>query len=120
MIVCVIRIILPGIIFRDNGICCQIKEQSRIPSYDPANHLIQVIVRNDFSDYDKGANMDTSAPHTGIQFKWKQLTRKEFQELFIGKHIGLLFRVLLPYAGSFRYIVLLFLVVRSPLFQIDI
>lgn len=62
MIVCIIRIVLTGIIFRNNGIRCQIKEETGIFPYQASDNLIQMIFCNDLTDYNECADSESGTP----------------------------------------------------------
>ncbi len=53
MIVRIIRIVLTGVVFRNDGICCQIQEETSFLSNQSSDDLIQMILGNDLADHDE-------------------------------------------------------------------
>ena len=47
MIVRIIRIVLTGVVFRNDGICCQIQEETSFLSNQSSDDLIQMILGNE-------------------------------------------------------------------------
>ena len=109
MIVGIIRIILPGVILRDNGVCSQVKEQTGILPDDPCDHLVQLVIRYDLSDHKENTDMETAAPDPAIFLGRKSFPWEEFQKLLIWEHEIRLFVIPFPNASPFRYAVLLLL-----------
>ena len=68
MIVGIIRIILSGIIFRDNRIRRQIQKQPSILSDDPRDHFIQLIIGYDLPDNKESSDMEASAADAPVFF----------------------------------------------------
>lgn len=80
MVVCIIRIVLTGIIFRNNGIRCQIKEETGIFPYQAADHLIQMIFCDDLTDHNECSDSKTGTP-VSFYLRHRNLSiRKIFQE----------------------------------------
>ena len=79
MIVRIIRIILAGVVFRNDGIRCQIQEET-------GDDLIQMILGNDLSDHDKCSDPEAGAPVSDFPGFRKFCLRKVFQEVSVWIH----------------------------------
>ena len=76
MIIRIVRIILAVIIFCNDRVRSKINKQSRIlPNY-PHDHLSQMVVRDDLSNNQICADMQTSASAASFFFKRKQFSGK--------------------------------------------
>ncbi len=130
MIVRVIRIILSGIILRNNTICCKIQNQTKIFGSDIFfQNLCESIFLHDFTDHQPGSNTKTAAPFcTFIDFR-KILIREVFQIVLIWNHHRWIRFISFSDCNSFRvsYIrafcinsfVFIINILRFPLFSVS-
>ena len=86
MVVTIIRIVLTGIIFRNDGVGREIQKKAAVFANDPFHHLIQSVVCNEFSDQDIGTDSETAAPLGTILFFRQFNLREIFQKVRIRVH----------------------------------
>lgn len=86
MSVGIIQIVLPGVVFRNNGICCQIKKETGVLPNQAADDLIKMISGNDLADHYKCSDPETDAPISFFTDFRKFRFREVFQEAGIGMH----------------------------------
>lgn len=86
MIVRIIRIVLTGVGFRNDGIRCQIQEETGFLSNQVTDDLIQMILGNDLADHDKRSDPETGAPVSDFLGLRKFCLRKAFEEVGVGIH----------------------------------
>ena len=73
-----IRIVLTGVVFRNDGICCQIQEETSFLSNQSSDDLIQMLLGNDLADHDECSDSETGAPISDFPGLRKYRFRKVF------------------------------------------
>ena len=86
VIVGIIRIVLTSVVFSNDGIRCQIQEETGFLSNQSSDDLIQMILGNDLSDHYKCSDPETGTPISDFPGFRKLCLRKVFQEVSVGIH----------------------------------
>ena len=82
----IIRIVLTGVVFRNDGIRCQIQEETGFLSDQPSDDLVQMILDNDLSDHDECSDPETGTPISDFPRFRKFCLREVFQKVGVGIH----------------------------------
>ena len=107
MIICIIRIILGCIVLTDNGICCQIQEQSFSTVVPAAQVVLKFIIVNDLFDYKKSSDTNTGTSGSILLCIRNHNIRKIFFEVWIWIHHGWIRRIHLSDGSTQRDVVFL-------------
>ena len=90
MIVCIVRIVLCRIAFRNDGICRKIEEQAAVFPDDSAHQTVQAIVFDDLPDDKPCTYFLTSAVECILTYLRKLLFREVQQIVLVRIHLVVL------------------------------
>ena len=130
VVVSIIRIILSGIIFRNDAVCCKIQNQVKVFLTDIfLQSLCESIFLHDLSDYQSGSDAKAAASFCALIDFRKILIWEVFQIVLIRNHHGWICFISFSDCNSFRVcyirsfcinaLVFIINIVRVPLFSVS-
>ncbi len=121
MIVCIVRIILTCIIFRNNAIRSKIKHQTEIFSiYIFTKDIRKLVFLNNLSDHQPGSDSEAAASHSSVNSFRDIFIREILEIVFIRLHPGRILLGFLTYGCSLRICFLRCLIIDPVVFVINI